>query len=51
MTLRTLLRWLGIQPTGLHNAGNDARYTMEALLALCALDWYPDQQQPSHVGP
>ncbi|GLC35731.1 hypothetical protein PLESTB_000488500 [Pleodorina starrii] len=38
MSLRVLLKALGIPATKLHNGGNDARYTMEALLALAALD-------------
>jgi hypothetical protein len=37
MGLRLLLKTLGIAATKLHNGGNDARYTMEALLALAAL--------------
>ncbi|KAJ1975165.1 hypothetical protein H4R35_003274 [Dimargaris xerosporica] len=34
--LQTILAQLGIPHSRLHNAGNDAYYTMEAFLALCA---------------
>lgn len=36
--LAVLLNQLGISFHRLHNAGNDARYTMEALLAMCGTD-------------
>ncbi|KAJ1974467.1 hypothetical protein H4R34_004707 [Dimargaris verticillata] len=34
--LQTILVQLGIPHSGLHNAGNDAYYTMEAFLVMCA---------------
>ena len=37
LSLRLLLKTLGIPATKLHNGGNDARYTMEAMLALTTL--------------
>lgn len=41
--LAALCRHFGIDPTGHHNAGNDARFTLDVLLALAALpdtDWH-----------
>ncbi len=38
LSLRLLLKTLGIPATKLHNGGNDARYTMEAMLALTTLE-------------
>lgn len=38
MSLRTLLGWVGVTGvTGLHNGGNDAYFTLAALLKLCEL--------------
>lgn len=38
VSLDTLLLRQGIKPRGIHNAGNNARYTVKALLAMCALE-------------
>ncbi|GFR41180.1 hypothetical protein Agub_g1847 [Astrephomene gubernaculifera] len=44
ISLRLLLKTLGIPATMLHNGGNDARYTMEAALALAAIEPNPVEQ-------
>eukprot|EP00200_Dunaliella_tertiolecta_P008334 CAMPEP_0202374872 /NCGR_PEP_ID=MMETSP1127-20130417/5619_1 /ASSEMBLY_ACC=CAM_ASM_000462 /TAXON_ID=3047 /ORGANISM="Dunaliella tertiolecta, Strain CCMP1320" /LENGTH=919 /DNA_ID=CAMNT_0048972149 /DNA_START=2277 /DNA_END=5037 /DNA_ORIENTATION=- len=48
MSLRTLLAWLQVPDvSGLHNGGNDARFTMEALLQLCAPEAAVGEQAPT----
>lgn len=42
--LSKLLQQFGIEATNLHNAGNDARYTLEALIAIAVHETY---HQPS----
>lgn len=56
VSLRVLLQMLGLPATRLHNGGNDARYTMEALLALCRVAQVDDppprdvQTAGNHAG-
>ncbi|KAF5834706.1 hypothetical protein DUNSADRAFT_8531 [Dunaliella salina] len=48
MSLRTLLAWLQVPDvSGLHNGGNDARFTMEVLLKLCAPEAPVGVQNPT----
>ncbi|TKA59209.1 hypothetical protein B0A49_12609, partial [Cryomyces minteri] len=44
--LKRLLHALGIEPEHLHNAGNDAAYTMQAMLLVAIRDW----QKPGCFG-
>lgn len=46
VSLRRLLLSLGLEPVNLHNAGNDAAYTLQAMIAMAL----KDHEQPGSVA-
>ncbi|QPC77058.1 hypothetical protein HYE68_007810 [Fusarium pseudograminearum] len=51
INLREVLELLGIRYSKLHSAGNDAHFTMRALMGLAVLDLMNELQYGAHIQP